>query len=70
MFEAISEMPKNAWKARVISSSTSRNGYAGRAGPGSIPTSDQMNRYPLSRKCAVISTWPVWVNIASANSRE
>ena len=39
-----SEMPKNAWKPSVISNSTSRKGYAGRFGPGSIPTSAQTNR--------------------------
>ncbi len=48
--------PKKAWNARVASSRMSRNGNAGRFGPGSTPISTQKNRYPVARKCTVMRT--------------
>ncbi len=42
--DCISDRPKKAWKAIVINRISNRIGYAGRFGPGSMPTSDQMNR--------------------------
>ena len=42
--DCINDRPKNAWKAMVTSSTSSLIGYGGRCGPGSMPTSDQMNR--------------------------
>jgi len=38
------ETAKKAWNASVINNSTNRNGYGGRAGPGSRPTRHQTNR--------------------------
>ena len=41
---AIRETAKKAWKLKVTISSSSRNGYGGRVGPGSMPQMTLANR--------------------------
>ena len=64
----VSATPKNAWNEIVAKRMTSSISGDQRGGPGSMPMSTQTNRYPVSRKWAIISRCPVWVVSDSSNS--
>ena len=60
--------PKKAWKLIVVKRMTRSARGDHFFGPGSIPMRTHVNMYPVARKCAIMSTCPVWVLSASSKS--
>ena len=63
----VSATPKNAWNEIVAKRMTRSMSGLHRGTPGSMPMSTHVKRYPVRRKWAIISRWPVWVVSDSSN---